>query len=249
MSMMVRLVQTKYGMISQNVEVSGAVVNLTREGEYVITYSCADSAGYEAVPQTRTVFVHDCNCPTCTLDGDATITREASFPYEDEGATCTDDLDGVLTVTSTITNLTVDVEKTGTYFVTYFAEDNAGNKNFRAQLGGDCDGREGAACNGWNSNDIRTVHIVDTLKPVIALNYNDEYFHYGDATDSGIAQNADTSNPADQGHVGGGFTEGLIAESASSSLSGWMVGAIASAVTGLALLGYSRNTVPTTVPV
>jgi len=250
------------GMISQNVEVSGAVVNLTREGEYVITYSCADSAGYEAVPQTRTVFVHDCNSPTCTLIGDAIITREAFFPYEDAGAWCTDDLDGLLSepagTASTIADLTVDVENTGTYYVTYFAEDEAGNQNFMAQAGTDCDGREGAACNSWDNNDIRTVHIVDTLKPVIALNYNDEYFHYGDATDTGIDQTAgqgpgatgdDTGNPVDQNHPGGGYTEQLIAESASSSLSGWMVGAIASAVTGLALLGYSRNTVPTTVPV
>merc|ERR1711881_631655 len=64
------------GMISQNVEVSGAVVNLTREGVYVITYSCADSAGYEANQRMRTVWVTDCNCPTCTMTGDNTITRE-----------------------------------------------------------------------------------------------------------------------------------------------------------------------------
>merc|ERR1711981_447691 len=112
------------GMISQNVEVSGAVVNLTREGTYIITYSCADSAGYEAAIKKRTVFVTDCNCPSCYMTGDNTITREASFPYVDEAGWCTDDLDGdaidILHSQLDTVNQNVNVERTGTYMVTYF---------------------------------------------------------------------------------------------------------------------------------
>jgi len=241
------------GMISQNVEVSGAVVNLTREGVYVITYSCADSAGYEANQKTRTVYVTDCNCPTCTMTGDNTITREASFPYDDEGGWCTDDLDGD-NQPGLVTSHVLNVEKTGIYYVTYFAEDNYGNYNYGARA--ECAGREGGGCDDY-TGDIRTVHIVDTLKPVIALNYESDYFQYGEATDTGIRGDVgstttmslpgDVNNPVDANHYHP--TNHLMAESTNTSLSGWMVGAIASAVTGLALLGYSRNTVATTVPV
>jgi len=245
------------GMISQNVEVSGAVVNLTREGMYIITYSCADSAGYEAQRQTRTVHVTDCNCPSCYMTGDNTITREASFPYVDEAGWCTDDLDvgtvDILHSQLTTVNQTVNVERTGIYMVTYFAQDTAGNWNYQAKDA--CDGREGSRCDGFD-DDIRTVHIVDTLKPVIALNYGNEFFQYGDAADTGIAEDHGTNNintqagnvnnPVDRDHP---HRVSYMAEESQSSVSGWMIGAIASAVTGLALLGYSRNTVATTVPV
>jgi len=240
------------GMISQNVEVSGAVVNLTREGTYIITYSCADSAGYEALRKTRTVYVTDCNCPTCYMTGDNTITREASFPYVDEQGWCTDDLDASPPALDS-TSLTVNVEKTGVYYVTYFARDSGGNWNYKASS--ECSGREGAACGTYTTNnDIRTVHIVDTLKPVIALNYQSNYFQYGDATDTGILGTEGSTNTSagnvhnpvdkDQSH-----RVDYMAESTYTSVSGWMIGAIASAVTGLALLGYSRSTVATTVPV
>merc|ERR1712057_79721 len=240
------------GMISQNVEVSGAVVNLTREGTYIITYSCADSAGYEALRKTRTVHVTDCNCPTCYMTGDNTITREASFPYVDEQGWCTDDLDASPPALDS-TSLTVNVEKTGVYYVTYFARDSGGNWNYKASS--ECSGREGAACGTYTTNnDIRTVHIVDTLKPVIALNYQSNYFQYGDATDTGIlgtegstdTQAGNVHNPVDKDQS---HRVDYMAESTYTSVSGWMIGAIASAVTGLALLGYSRSTVATTVPV
>jgi len=245
------------GMISQNVEVSGAVVNLTREGTYVITYSCADSAGYEAVIKTRTVFVTDCNCPSCYMTGDNTITREASFPYVDEQGWCTDDLDqsnpSILHSQSATVARNVNVEKTGVYRVTYFAQDIAGNWNYLPKT--ECSSRAGDRCDVNFSNDIRTVHIVDTLKPVIALNYGTDFFQYGDATDTGLSDTDGAvkntgagvvHNPVDKDQD---HSVSYMVESQNTSISGWMVGAIASAVTGLALLGYSRNTVATTVPV
>merc|ERR1711881_174958 len=131
---------------------------------------------------------------------------------------------------------TVNVERTGTYFVTYFAQDNAANFNYEVRT--ICASRQGDNCDGYK-DDIRTVHIVDTLKPVIALNYGTDYFQYGEATDTGITGSGagTTHNPADENHP---HRLSYMAESANTSLSGWMIGAIASAVTGLALLGYSR---------
>jgi hypothetical protein len=44
-------------MISANVEVSGRVVDVEKPGVYNLTYNCADSSGYDADPQTRSVVV------------------------------------------------------------------------------------------------------------------------------------------------------------------------------------------------
>jgi hypothetical protein len=186
------------GNISQDVEVSGDVVNMAAIGTYKITYNCQDSAMQTAIPAVRTVVVVDTTCPTCTLTGDETKSVEASFPYEDTGATCTDTLDGEMTASATGL-AQVNVENTGTYIITYSATDAAGN-------GADC------------ATITRTVVVEDTTKPLITLQYRGQQ---------------------------------LMAES-TSSVNGWVIGAVASAVSGVALLGYAatrKAAVATSVPV
>merc|ERR1712057_57874 len=117
------------------------------------------------------------------------------------------------------------------------AQDTAGNWNYLPKA--ECSSRAGDRCDVNFSNDIRTVHIVDTLKPVIALNYGTD----GAVKNTGAGV---VHNPVDKDQA---HSVSYMVESQNTSISGWMVGAIASAVTGLALLGYSRNTVATTVPV
>merc|ERR1711881_350910 len=74
----------------------------------------------------------------------------------------------------------------------------------------------------------RTVVVIDTLKPVISLTYNGKKVTSGNHVDTGVNAQA---NPFK-----------LMAETATtSSVNGWVVGAAASAVTGLALLGYSMR--------
>merc|ERR1712167_426368 len=88
------------GVISQNVEVSGDVVNLSKVGTYTITYNCKDSANNAAPAATRTVVVAQTSCPKCTIAGTGAVTNshnivhEASFPYTDPGASCSDVIDG-----------------------------------------------------------------------------------------------------------------------------------------------------------
>merc|ERR1711988_814985 len=114
------------GNISQDVEVSGDVVNMAAVGTYKINYNCEDSAGQTAVQATRTVVVQDTTCPTCTVPGGTTtITVEASFPYTEEQSTCTDTLDGAMP-NAHVYN-TVNVEQTGTYVLTYSVTDKNGN--------------------------------------------------------------------------------------------------------------------------
>merc|ERR1711968_426476 len=93
------------GVISQNVEVSGDVVNLSKVGTYTITYNCKDSANNEAPSAQRTVVVAQTSCPKCPVYGERgtgenkhNLVHEASFPYVDAGATCSDVIDGSVTV-------------------------------------------------------------------------------------------------------------------------------------------------------
>jgi hypothetical protein len=156
------------GPISQDVEVSGDVVNLSKVGVYKINYNCKDGAGNKADPATRIVKVVDTTCPTCNLIEKATVVREASFPYVDAGATCTDTLDGALKYNKVST---VNVEATGTYKVVYTATDKAGHKN--------------CGKNGKNVH-VREVIIKDTLRPVIGLFFNKQKIHESSTSDKGL---------------------------------------------------------------
>lgn len=200
------------GNISQDVEVSGDVVNMAATGTYKINYNCEDSAGQTAYPATRTVIVEDKTCPTCTIPGSTdTITVEASFPYHEEVSTCTDTLDGAIP-NATVYG-TVNVETTGTYVMTYSVTDVAGN------------GADPTKCGSVNKNHrsgthfTKTVIVEDTMVPIISLKYRGSK---------------------------------LMAESTTSTVNGWVIGAVASAVSGVALLGYAatrKAAVATSVPV
>merc|ERR1712046_287289 len=200
------------GNISQDVEVSGDVVNMAAVGTYLINYNCEDSAGQKALTATRTVVVEDNICPTCVVPGGTeTITVEASFPYTEEEATCTDTLDGALP--NSVPYGSVNVELTGTYVLTYSATDKNGNgKNIANH----------ATCRG--TLYTKTVVVEDTMVPIISLKY--------------------------KGTKLGRW--GYMAESSTTTVNGWVIGAVASAVSGVALLGYAaprKTAVATSVPV
>merc|ERR1712072_965237 len=186
------------GNISQDVEASGDVVNMAAVGTYLINYNCEDSAGQKALTATRTVVVEDNICPTCVVPGGTeTITVEASFPYTEEEATCTDTLDGALP--NSVPYGSVNVELTGTYILT-----------------------QGDNCRGVHYT--KTVVVEDTMVPIISLKY--------------------------KGTKLGRW--GYMAESTTTTVNGWVIGAVASAVSGVALLGYAatrKTAVATSVPV
>merc|ERR1711939_160529 len=74
---------------------------------------------------------------------------------------------------------------------------------------------------------IRTVTVKDTLKPVIALHFGGKKIHESRATDKGV--NGQRNLAQDK----------WMAET--SSVNGWIVGAIASAVAGVALLALGSK--------
>jgi hypothetical protein len=248
------------GVISQNVEVNGDVVNLSKPGVYNVEYNCQDAAGNVAPEAYRIVTVKQTSCPTCILNGctntfvetqdnprnpkhvagdwsfeGCSVKHEASFPYTDAGATCTDSIDG--TITAVVTN-PVDVETVGTYHVTYRAQNNVGTWN-------------DDACRGLSVKYVRTVEVIDTLKPVIRLKYNGAEIARGETSDTGVHAQANGAYARGVAQLERHVDHGdFMAESAGAGADAWLLAAAASAVTGLALLSFSkRAAVSVAVPV
>jgi len=213
------------GMMSEKVEVTGDVVNLAVIGTYHITYNCQDSAGNTADPLIRTVVVKDEVCPTCIVGADTSeVTTEASFPYTDAAVTCYDNIiayeagvtqQDVAYSAAGVTVTGVNVELTGPYKITYSWTANNMDSAACCSTSTQCTdaARAAVACvvGTTCAAAVRTVHVVDTMRPIISLHY--------------MAEN-DTSSK------------------------GWVALALASAVAGVALLGFSSRASPaTTVPV
>ena len=102
-----------------------STVDITLVGNYTVTYSCMDTSGNNAVPVSRTVIVEDTTPPVIILNDDATVYVIRGKPYEEQGAVCSDLVDGVIDVT--VDNNSVDTDAPEVYTVTYDCTDAAGN--------------------------------------------------------------------------------------------------------------------------
>jgi Domain of unknown function (DUF5011)/HYR domain/Domain of unknown function DUF11 len=144
-------------------------VNPDVPGSYTITYTATYDNGTPgdtsddvvATPVVRTVNVVDDSPPQITLVGDdpttdeletQELTHECHTPFTDPGATAHDACDGAATL---IVTSDVDPNTVGTYTITYTATDAQGTPDTSDDL---------------VATLTRTVHVVDTTKPVIALN-------------------------------------------------------------------------------
>jgi hypothetical protein len=119
----------------------------------------------------------------------------------------------------------------GTYHIKFMCKDRAGNE--------DCAWKQGKPV-------TRTVYVKDTLPPVITLHLRNKLIARSSGAQVGL--NGKT-NPAGDSTGNPNITptndgKSLMAEETTTSANGWVMGAVASAVSGLALLGYSlrRNT-------
>ena len=111
-------------------------VDTTKVGTYTITYTAKDKAKNTA-SKTRTVNVvindttpPDTTKPVIVLNGDSTITLIKGSSYTEEGATATDDRDGIVTVSI---SGEVNTNVIGSYTITYTAEDKAKNKSTKTR--------------------------------------------------------------------------------------------------------------------
>ncbi|HPO14083.1 MAG TPA: DUF5011 domain-containing protein [Candidatus Hydrogenedentes bacterium] len=121
-------------------------VNTSVLGTYIITYTVTDSSGNTATV-TRTVIVADQTRPVITLAGDNPLAWEAGVaPFIDPGATAYDNYDHDLTGAIIFTG-SVNVQEPGYYTLTYEVADTSGN----------------------TASLTRSVHVADTLPPIISL--------------------------------------------------------------------------------
>ncbi|MDB4414366.1 DUF5011 domain-containing protein [bacterium] len=126
--------------------IDSSAVNTSVVGEYTVTYNVTDGNSNVAQQVTRTVNVVDTTLPEITLNG-GDVTIEVGDPYEEPGATVSDNYDTDLN--AEIDSVAVNTSDVGSYSVTYNVTDS-------------------------NSNDAqevtRTVNVVDTTLPEITLN-------------------------------------------------------------------------------
>jgi hypothetical protein len=216
---------------TDDVTVSGDVIDLAVKGTYHVTYMCSTPRESSDVTKVRTVVVADRTCPSCRVTGQDTVTIEASFPYQDSSTTCSDNFDGALDKTHhSISNNgvatpldQVDVEATGVYRITYTATDKSGN------VAGTCaDVRL----------PVRTVVVIDTLKPVIGLKYK------GIFKDDVISRSVPLRSPLTGKHNpsfnGNGDYFSLMAQRISQQ-SWWTIAATSACVTGMVFVAYEAT--------
>jgi|GEM_PF-3501722 len=124
-------------------------IDLHKVGSYKVTYTVTDANGNVAEAIERVVNVVDTTAPVITVSGSNPVDTEVHLKYVDAGATATDNYDADDAITAAIkASDDLDLHTVGVYTVTYNATDANGNA---------------AAAK------TRTVKVVDTTSPVLAL--------------------------------------------------------------------------------
>jgi hypothetical protein len=197
------------GDISGDVIVHTSMASLEQPGDYWFVYECKNSQGRSAIAATRIVKIVDNLCPVCSVKS-APANIEASFPYTDAGATCTDALDGNIATSifsfGTVKPVSeiVNVERTGVYTITYRALDSSGNWN------------DGSCTGSQHGKNVRTITVIDTLKPVLALNFKGKVVQVGSGGFAGSKAGASEPHQRYQRGVGGQDNAGTRYTSAQS---------------------------------
>ncbi|MDA7665861.1 leucine-rich repeat protein [Verrucomicrobia bacterium] len=137
------MVENAYDQANGYELVTEGSINNAVPGDYTLTYTATDKAGNKA-SITRTIRVVD-TPPSLTLIGSGMLNHEAGQPYEEQGATAVDMIDGSVEVT--ISGKVDENTKPGTYILTYTAKDSVGNV----------------------ATITRNVEVVDTVRPTITL--------------------------------------------------------------------------------
>lgn len=127
------------GDITDKIVRSGTV-DVTKVGEYTITYRATDASG-NSTTKTRKIIVKeykdleptaagnlDSTAPQLQLKGANPFCLELGKKYIEPGVTAIDNVDGSITDRIIVDNKATG-ERTGIFRVTYSVEDNAGNKD------------------------------------------------------------------------------------------------------------------------
>jgi outer membrane protein OmpA-like peptidoglycan-associated protein len=106
--------------------ITEGMVDTSKAGEYVVTYSATDKAGNKSSLSRKVIVTDpDSAAPVLSLNGASVVNLLVGDAYNEEGAKAVDKIDGELTVTD-VTG-TVDTTKSGEYLIIYRVKDSAGN--------------------------------------------------------------------------------------------------------------------------
>jgi len=94
-------------------------------GQFIVTYNVTDAEGNSATEATRTINVVD-SPPVITLIGSNPVTVDYGKPYNDDGATASDYIDGDLSADITTNIDDLDTNTIGQFILRYNVNDNAG---------------------------------------------------------------------------------------------------------------------------
>lgn len=106
-------------------EYDAGAVDLSKPGTYYVTYTAKDKAGNEATEKRKLIVLADTTAPKFSGLKDI-ATEKNQKPDYTSGVTAKDNWDGK--VEFTYDDSKVNLGKAGTYYVTYTAKDQAGNK-------------------------------------------------------------------------------------------------------------------------
>merc|ERR1711865_665437 len=250
------------GSLSHAVEVSGQVVDMKIPGTYLIHYDCQDLSGNRAETSIRTVIIFDTTAPHITMGGSAENYVEAGFPFQLATTTCSDCLDDSPTLTDITTRFAGEETEACTgcdQFVTDLNDNSEGTAAVFANKTHSSKYLVTYTCTDVYGNTVskpRTITVKDTLPPVITLHNaagtmeaqggNGVSAHHHEGPEHNSLNDVTSPfhtklelNPAHTSVAAGGSNTNLMAES--SSVNGWLIAAVASAVTGVALLGFSSQ--------
>merc|ERR1711968_224748 len=220
----------------------------TLDASYTVTYNYQDKATNDAFTVTRPIAVTDTTVPQLDIHGDCTLENSAGANINAGGAADADHATSGLFDKDRIADLfdhrdncirsittTVTIHTGACNHVSTTGVAKCGGQASGSKITGDYlakytwGGVEGANNRGNDQTDSPTHGSLNTKHTAAGLA-------------SGVADTEFPDNHA---------LPTLMAEETTSSVNGWVLGAIASAVAGLALLGYStrRTAVATSVPV
>merc|ERR1711934_257592 len=253
---------TKTSMHTGSCKGPKVAMGTLKPASYFVKYHCTDTNG-NSVTKCRTVVNEDHTKPVLDILGNDLVTIEATYHknYVDDGATCSDQVDDVISQQVEVSGDVVNLSKIGTYKITYKCKDTAGNIDgaratkrtgtFNVETTGTYVLTYSASDKSGNTigkgkckhPPRRTIVVKDTLKPVISPHFGGKKVHQSRANDKGVNGQANKAKFARYNPY--------FMEETQTSVNGWVMGAIASAVTGVALLGYSmkKTAVATSVPV
>lgn len=278
-------------------------ISIVDVGTYLLKYVCTDEAGNTA-RKCRTIYNQDHTIPVLNFiaegnsQGPCATETCVGVPagtgnYVDEGATCSDTVDGVISELVEVSGDVVSLAVIGTYQITYDCTDSAGNEatsivrtvkvydsvcptctipddTILLTIEASFPYTDDAVTCTDNLNFASSealeepatvtgeVDVEETGTYVLSYHATDAAQNTNFATKGGVACNADIHQARTivvQDTLKPIITlkdQMTLMEESSSSVNGWLLGAIASSVAGVAIVGFAatrRSTVATSVPV